>query len=193
MVAGKFGERMTAAADAAWRAANVASLELGHSWLGTEHLLLGLLAGPATDPAVAALAGVTAEAVRTALEEDLATGLPDDRALLATLGIDLDQVRARIEADFGPHAIAELYARRRRAGRRLARGPLCGIGLAPRAKRALEQARRAAKAAHRPRIDTADLLIGLLEIDDAMAPRLLRRLGTAPDTIRSRLRARTTG
>jgi hypothetical protein len=62
---------MTAAADAAWRAANVASLELGRSWLGTEHLLLGLLAGPATDPAVAALAehGVTAEAVRTALDE----------------------------------------------------------------------------------------------------------------------------
>jgi hypothetical protein len=189
MAPGTDGDWMTPGADAAWRAANAASLTLGHSWLGTEHLLLGLLAGPPTDPAAAALAaaGVTGEAVRATLVRDLAPGRRDDRALLATLGIDLDAVRARTGAAFGPDAVAALYARRRRAGRRLPRGPLCGTGLAPRAKQALARARRAAKAAHRPRIDSTDLLLGVLEIDQGMAVRLLVGLGVDPATIRAQL------
>jgi ATP-dependent Clp protease ATP-binding subunit ClpA len=193
MPSGNFGEWMTPAADAAWRSANRASVELGHSWLGTEHLLLGLLAGPPNDPAVAALtaAGVTGGAVREALTRDLAAGGGrEDRALLATLGIDLDVVRARVDAVFGPDAIDSLYARRRLGGRRLTRGPLCGLGIAPRAKRALERARRRAKAAHRTRFDGADLLFGLLEIDDGMAVRLLRDLGVDPAAVSARLHPR---
>ena len=193
MASGKFGDWMAPAADAAWRAANRASVELGHSWLGTEHLLLGLLAGPPEDPAAAALtaSGVTAAAVRTALTRDLsAGGGREDRALLATLGVDLDAVHARVDAAFGPDAIDALYARRRRAGRRLARGPLCGLGLAPRAKQALGHARRAAKADHRPRFDSTDLLLGVLAIDDGMAVRLLRDLGVDPAAVRARLPVR---
>jgi hypothetical protein len=187
-----FGEWMGPDAEAVWVAANAASVELGHSWVGTEHLLLGLLTGPPSDPAVAALiaAGVTTAAARAALVRDLAAGAPDDRSLLASLGVDLDAVRARVAASFGPDAIANLYARRRRPGRRLARGPLCGTGVAPRAKRALERARLSAKAAHRSRFDSTDLLRGLLEIDDGMAVRLLRHLGVDPDTVRARLPVR---
>lgn len=99
-------------------------------------------------------------------------------------------MRARVDAAFGPDAIDALYARRRLGGRRLARGPLCGLGMAPRAKLALDRARRTAKAGHRPRFDSADLLLGLLEIDDGMAVRLLRDLGVNPADIRARLRAR---
>jgi ATP-dependent Clp protease ATP-binding subunit ClpA len=189
---GGFSEWMGPDAGAVWMAANAASVELGHSWVGTEHLLLGLLAGPPSDPAVAALtaAGVTAAAVRAALVRDLAAGTPDDRSLLATLGVDLDAVRVRMAARFGPDAIGNLYARRRRARRRLARGPLCGSGVAPRAKRALERARRSAKAAHRARFDSSDLLLGLLEVDDGMAVRLLRHLGVDPDSVRARLPVR---
>jgi ATP-dependent Clp protease ATP-binding subunit ClpA len=190
MTRGTFGEWMGPDVDAAWRAANAASVELGHSWVGTEHLLLGLLAGPSSDPAVAALAGagVSAAAVRAALVADLAIGGGlDDRALLATLGIDLDAVRERITAGFGRDAIGALYARRRRAGRRLATGPLCGLGVAPRAKRALERARRAAKAAGRSAMSTSDLLLGLLAIEDGMAVRLLRGLGVDPADVRARL------
>jgi hypothetical protein len=192
MASGTFGERMAPDVLAAWRAANAASLDLGHSWLGTEHLLLGLLAGPPTDPAVTALAaaGVTSEAVRFALIRDLAPGGPDDRALLETLGIDLNAVRARMSATFGPDAIEALYARQRLGGRRLRRGPLCGLGVAPRAKQALERARRSAKAAHRSRFDNADLLLGLLAIEEGMAVRLLRGLGVDPAAIRSRLQTR---
>lgn len=192
MAEGKFVETMSPDAEAAWRVANRASLELGHSWLGTEHLLLGLLAGPADDPAVRALAsaGVSDEAVRAALLARPADGGPDGRELLAALGIDLDAVRARMAAGFGPDAIDALYARRRRAGRRLARGPLCGIGMAPRAKRALEQARRAAKADQRTRVTSADLLLGLLAVEDGRAVRLLRDLGADPAAIGDALRGR---
>jgi len=139
---GKFGGWFAPDADAAWRAANGEVLDLGHSWLGTEHLLLGLLHGPADDPAVRTLSAlaVTRDAVCSALVRDLGGPQPDDAALLAALGIDLAQVRARVTASFGPHAIDELYARRRRGGRRLARGPLCGFPMMRRAKLALERA-----------------------------------------------------
>jgi len=190
MAFGTIGEWMSPDVEAAWRAANAASVDLGHSWVGTEHLLLGLLAGPPSDPAVAALvhAGVRDGQVRAALTGDLAAGVgPDDGALLATLGIDLDAVRERITAGFGPDAIGALYARRRRPGRRLATGPLCGLGVAPRAKRALEQARRGAKAAGRSEMSTSDLLLGLLAIGDGMAVRLLRGLGVDPADVRARL------
>ena len=89
-------------------------------------------------------------------------------------------VRASVEANFGPEAIETLYARRRRDGHRLARGPLCGFALAPRAKQALELARRTAKADHRPIASTTDLLAGLLAVEDGMAVRLLRELDVDP-------------
>jgi hypothetical protein len=40
-----FGDWSAPDADAAWRAANTEVLDLGHPWLGTEHLRLGPLGG----------------------------------------------------------------------------------------------------------------------------------------------------
>ena len=113
--------------------------------------------------------------------------------MLAALGVDLDAVRASVEKNFGPDAIDALYARRRRDGHRLARGPLCGMALAPRAKQALEQARRAAKTDHRPAASTRDLLTGLLGAEDGMAVRLLRQLGVDPVELRDQPRPRAAG
>jgi ATP-dependent Clp protease ATP-binding subunit ClpA len=192
----KFGNWFAPDADAAWRAANAEVLDLGHTWLGTEHLLLGLLHGPADDPAVRTLSGlgITLDGVRTALVRDLGSPGLDDKALLATIGIDLAQVRARVDATFGPDAIDELYDRRRRGGRRLARGPLCGFAMMPRAKLALERARRAAKTEHRSQVTSTDLLIGLLQVEDGLAVRLLRGpLGVDPDVLRAELRPRAAG
>jgi ATP-dependent Clp protease ATP-binding subunit ClpA len=191
--AGKFGEWLDPDADQAWRAANQEALDLGHSWVGTEHLLLGLLQLPTDDPAAAILAtqDLTADRVRAALTHDLeAAPSMDAKAMLAALGIDLDATRANVEANFGPDAIDALYARRRRDGHRLARGPLCGMALAPRAKQALEHARRAAKTDHRPRVATRDLLDGLLGVEDGMAARLLRQFDIDPGALRDRLRPR---
>ena len=194
--AGKFGDWLDADADQAWRAANQEALDLGHTWVGTEHLLLGLLRRPADDPAAASLAAhsVTADQVRGALTRDLgAAPQLDATAMLAALGVDLDAVRASVEKNFGPDAIDALYARRRRDGHRLARGPLCGMALAPRAKQALEHARRAAKTNHRPAASTSDLLSGLLAVEDGMAVRLLRHFDVDPVALRDQLRLRAAG
>jgi ATP-dependent Clp protease ATP-binding subunit ClpA len=191
-----FGDWFAPATDRAWRAAWAEARNLGHAWFGTEHLLLGLLHGPADDPAVRALStqGVTLESVHAVLVADLHGPLiGDDASLLATLGVNLAEVRARIEASLGPDAIDELYDRRRRGGRRLARGPLCGIGMMPRAKQALEQARRAANTEHRPLATTTDLLLGILEVRDGLAVQLLRTLGIDTDTLRGQLRPRAAG
>jgi ATP-dependent Clp protease ATP-binding subunit ClpA len=191
----KFADWLAPDTAATWRAANSEVLSLGHSWLGTEHLLLGLLHGPADDPAIRTLSelGVTRDEVRAALVRDLGSSAVSDQALLATMGIDLAQVRASVEATFGPDAIDELYDRRRRGGRRLARGPLCGFAMMPRAKLALERARRAATAEHRTLVNSSDLLMGLLEVKDGTAAQLLRNLGVDLDALRTRLRPRVAG
>jgi hypothetical protein len=137
-------------------------------------MLLGLLHRPADDPAAAALAarGLTADGFRGALTHDLgAAPSLDAKARLATLSTDLHAVRASVEKNFGPDAMDALYPRRRRDGHRLALGPLCGFALTPRAKRALERARRTAKTEQRRPPATGDLLAGLLAVEDGMAAR----------------------
>lgn len=84
--------------------------ELGHGWIGTEHLLLALLARPEV-PGVATLTriGVTAAACREAVAAIIGRaggGLDDDDAeALRGLGIDLDEVRRRAEETFGKGAL----------------------------------------------------------------------------------------
>jgi hypothetical protein len=159
-------------------------------------MLLGLLRLPADDPTAAPLAdhGVTVDPVRGALSRDIGDALRlDAKAMLAALGVDLDAVRASVEVNCGPDAIDAFDARRRRDGHRLARGPLCSMALAPRAKQALEHARRAAKTDHRPLATTSDLLAGLLAVEDGMAVRLLREPGVDPVALRDQLQPRAVG
>jgi len=120
-----------------------AARRLGHNYIGCEHLLLA--AAAIGEPAGAVLRdqGVTPERIEGLLRTigrgqaaDPLGGL--DREALASLGIDLDVVRARIEVTFGPDALtralpaacrsrrpawgkgplAELTRRRRRRARR---------------------------------------------------------------------------
>ena len=96
---------------------------LGHNYIGCEHLLLA--AAGAAEPAGVVLRGqgvtperVEAEILRTigpgpAGSADPLRGL--DREALAAIGIDLDVVRARIEAAFGPDALDRAVLAHRRA------------------------------------------------------------------------------
>ena len=64
----------------------------------------------------------------------------DPATLLATLGIDLDQIRRHVEAQFGPNAIHTLYASP--VGWNLRpRGPLCDLGPSPQLKQTVDNAR----------------------------------------------------
>ena len=122
---------------------------LGHSYIGCEHLLLA--ATEAAEPAAAVLRdrGITPERVEAEVVRIIgrgpAAGPADplgglDREALAAIGIDLDVVRDRIEAAFGPDALARAVPAHPRAGtgrRRPAwgRGPVAGLRRARRARR----------------------------------------------------------
>ena len=102
------------------------SSAFGHDYVGTEHVLLALVEEPTT-PAAKALArlGLSAEVVRHDIERVIGTSVdprrrPIDAAALATLGIDLDEVKRRVdETDPGPSKASvpvSSRARRTRAG-----------------------------------------------------------------------------
>jgi len=79
-------------------------------YLGPEHLLLGLLVGDDNLAArVLRAHGLDAETVRAGIDRLVAQGVlpgpqPNDTELLATLGIDLDAVMARLDESFGREA-----------------------------------------------------------------------------------------
>jgi ATP-dependent Clp protease ATP-binding subunit ClpA len=171
----------------------------GHPWLGTEHLLLGVLADPGA-PGVSVLTdlGVTVDTGRVALGQLVGAGglCESDAEALRTLGIDLDEVRRRVEASFGPGALDEVP---RRWPRRRWRRGRCGrcepaavtgyLPFMPRAKRALERAAGEAAALGDGHIGVEHLLLGLLDPRGNMAVELLRRLGANPDDVRARVLA----
>ena len=168
----------------------------GHSWVGTEHLLLGVLAQPDAR-GVSALTdlGVTLDTGRAALMQIVGrAGLGDsDAAALRTLGIDLDDVRHRVEAAFGPGALDHPPRRRPRQWLRLRRArcePAYRPGhlpFMPRAKRALERSRREAVDFGDRHIDVEHILLGLLDPKGNTAVDLLRHLGADTRALRARV------
>jgi len=136
----------------------------GRPTLGTEHLLLGLLAGD-HGPAARVLRGhgLTADRVRGRI----VGGTELDAEALATLGIDLDAVRRSVESSFGPGAL-DLNASRNSPSH------------APfdvQAKRVLELSVRAAQMFGHKQIGTGHVLLGLLQVDRSTAVRTLAALG----------------
>jgi ATP-dependent Clp protease ATP-binding subunit ClpA len=135
---------------------------LGHNFVGTEHVLLVLIRdrdGGAT-MALQQL-GVAAEAIEEALGPCIGGGAPRiDPEALATLGIDFEAVRKRLEETFGPGALEQTRS-------------AC-LGIAPRLKLAFAYA-----------LDYADgeplrdehILLGMLTVPDSLAAQVLGRLG----------------
>ena len=138
---------------------------LGHNYVGTEHLLLALLAHRTGSATVAVeRLGISPERIRERVLAKLAKpstpGL--DPEALAALGIDLDRVRARIEDAFGAGALEQT-----RAG--------C-MRIAPRAKLALAYA---VDEAHGQPVSERHLLTGLLRSEDSIAAQVLAEFGVS--------------
>jgi ATP-dependent Clp protease ATP-binding subunit ClpA len=104
--------------------AQVNARRLGHNYIGCEHLLLAAATVDAPASAVLREQGVTPERIEAEIlriigpGQDADNGDPLrglDREALAAIGIDLDLVRARIEAAFGPDAFARAVVTHRRA------------------------------------------------------------------------------
>jgi ATP-dependent Clp protease ATP-binding subunit ClpA len=146
----------------------------GCSFVGTEHVLLALLREP-TGPIVPLLAGLDVDlpaltgALAGRLRPSLGGGRIDPEAL-ATLGIDLDTVRRRLEQTFGPGALEQTRA-------------AC-LGIAPRLKLALAHA--VDYAAGLPPGD-AHVLLGLLSVPDSVAARSLARVDVSLERVQAAL------
>ena len=84
---------------------------LGHRYVGCEHLLLAVASTGQPAGAVLREQGITPEHVEEEIVRRVGLGggadlFSDlDRDALSAIGIDLDAVRARIEASFGPEAL----------------------------------------------------------------------------------------
>jgi len=119
-------ERFTGDARGVVTGAREDALRLGHDWIGCEHLLLALTAAGGEVGTILRDLGITPDRVRWETVRLAGAGrgasLSDvlDRDALASIGIDLDAVRGKVEAAFGPGAFTAAPARRPR-GRRWVR------------------------------------------------------------------------
>ena len=201
-------ERFTPAARALVVSAQEQSRALDHAYIGTEHLLLSMLA---SDDSVSALLrehGVTLESARATIVQYLGGPAerlsPNDAEALRAIGIDLDEVRRRLEENFGPNPLAvppEEPVRRRFGLRRRHRQPARAGGgpspkghipFTPRAKKVLELSLREALRLKQREIGTECILLGLLREGEGLAALVLVRnkvdLAKLRGTVEERLR-----
>ena len=206
-------ERFDDAARTALGTALTEAAGLGHDHIGTEHLLLGVVADADGVPArLTAAHGVEPDVIRHRI------GLvvpPRDRGepayhdpgrLLASLGIDLDEVRRRAEVTFGADRIEQvLQAARtrpcghrgrwfvRRPGRRTVprpslAGPSARLPLTPRTKEVLELAAREADR-RRQLVTPTHQLLGILAKGEGLACLILVQAGVSLTDLTAEARA----
>jgi ATP-dependent Clp protease ATP-binding subunit ClpA len=172
---------------------------LGHNYLGTEHVLFALAEHRDLLPsAVVASMLPAADVIRSAIVSVIGESLRRDAEVLRTVGIDLEQVRSAVRRTFGEEAIARLARRGvhqpwqpwRRPSRRCTSLLAGNLTVATRLKRAFEIAGRHAERRPARQIDPACLLLGVVEVEGALANRLLFENGVDPDDIREVLVSR---
>ena len=173
-------ERLTPDSQEVIRLAYLEAGELGHPCLADEHVLLGLLRQHSSQ-AVTLLqaAGLDLATARAELQRVGPTLGPrvNPAAALRSLGIEVEQVRRRLEATFGAETV---HAAERRVRRRPRwRGgyprpsPLCGYLLA---KRSLQIAADFADRRGEAGIEPEHLLYGVLQdARDPLGTQLSRR------------------
>ena len=104
-------ERFSDDARAVIRRAAADAKGFGHRYVGTEHLLLALTASAGPAGEILRERGVRPELVTEQIIRQAGLGVGAglfaglDEQALASIGIDLDAVRARIEASFSPAAL----------------------------------------------------------------------------------------
>ncbi|WP_353509147.1 Clp protease N-terminal domain-containing protein, partial [Intrasporangium sp.] len=120
-------ERFTADARTVVIHAQQHARRLGHRYIGCEHLLLALAATETPAGGVLREHGVTPERIEEEVVRRIGLGAAAalfadlDRDALASIGVDLDAVRARIEASVPPESLTRagqvVQCWPRRAGR----------------------------------------------------------------------------
>src|ERR1700761_2859852 len=182
-------EHMTAEARAIAEQAWKHAIRPGHPYLGGEHFLLALAAADQPPGVVLREHGVTPGRVEAEIVRLAGGGLFGDldRSALATVGVDVDAVRATVEASFGSEALSRAARAAYREPARFDLRPRSGGGQkgaflphGPGAEQALLGARRRAQA--RPGgepADVEDLALGVLAISEGLVPPVLSALGAS--------------
>jgi len=173
-------ERFTNLAKRAVALAQDEAVTLGHDFIGTEHVLIGL--ARTTDGGAGEVLGTLGVTVSNAREETVrllteagvpATGGAPATEALAAIGIDVGEIRRRADESFGPGRF------------HFPRPPFT-----PRAKKALEMTMREAKALGHQHIGTEHLLLGVLADGDNVAVKVLTGLDVDQAELRTALMAR---
>jgi ATP-dependent Clp protease ATP-binding subunit ClpA len=164
-------ERFTSSARECVVIAQDEARQLGHSWIGTEHLLIALVREPqGLGGRFLRQLGLTPDDLRSEVLRIIGPGALD-RDALAAIGIDLDEVRRRAEEAFGPGALD--------MGRR------CGgqVPFTPRSKKALETARKTAVRLGDNFIASEHLLLGIVQVEDGVGAQVLAGRGLTHDRL----------
>jgi ATP-dependent Clp protease ATP-binding subunit ClpA len=192
-------ERFTKGARAAVISAQEQARELGHSPIGTEHLLLALtLDDQSAAAGVLRAAGADRDRVRAAIVRHTgdrgmqATALADrdaeDAAALKAIGIDLDAVRAAIEENFGAGSLQLPRPAPKKKG---IFGRFTGSGghvpFSPRAKKVLELSLREALRLKHNFIAREHIALGILREGGGLAMLILTELEIDPAELRTEL------
>ncbi len=196
-------ERFTRASREAVKQAQIEARELGHPRIGTEHVLLALLADGQSPIAVLLRedgvdhAGVRAELTRrvgacnTVPPEPLADTDQADAAALRAIGIDIEAVRRAIEENFGPDALQlpPPEAPRRRGFLRRSAGSSPArrhIPFSDRAKKSIELSLREAIHLKHTIIAPEHLLLGIVREGTGLGARILVDAGVDLQRLRTR-------
>jgi ATP-dependent Clp protease ATP-binding subunit ClpA len=154
-------ERFTDAARQCVVLAEEESRGMDSGYIGTEHLLIAVVGEPqGLGGRILRELGATPESLRADARR-LAEPSGIDADALATLGIDLDEVKRRVEETFGPGALSR------------GRGSYGRTPFSPKAKKTLELALRSSRALGDNFIGSEHILLGLARADDGTAARLL--------------------
>jgi ATP-dependent Clp protease ATP-binding subunit ClpA len=193
-------ERFSHAAREAVVQAQTEARDLQDARIGTEHLLLALLAEPGPISEMLHADGVDHASVRAALARHVAQGdtaepLADtdaaDAAALRAIGIDIDAVRRAIEENFGPDALQLPPAEPRKRGFLRRNGPPTGsprghIPFSDRAKKTLALSLREAVRLRHNAILPEHLLLGIVRDGNGLGARVLVDAGVDLEDLRTR-------
>ena len=171
-------ERFTPEARATVIGAQEEARRLSSARLGTEHLLLALLCQDTPTAAVLGRHGLARDDLADAVARS-SHGDQIDADALTSLGIDLDAVRASVEAAFGPGALEEPAAPAARRGH---------LRLTSRAKKVLELSLREAMAMKSRTITDGHIALGLIRDGEGRAMRLLADRGVDAGSLREEIR-----
>jgi ATP-dependent Clp protease ATP-binding subunit ClpA len=147
---------------------------LGHHAMGTEHLLLAMLAADGGIAHTVLLAsGIEYDEVQAVV----AAG--DDAAALRSIGIDLDAVRASVDETFGPGALQRAEPAERDGF--LLRRTKVPSRFNQSAKKCIELSLRIALSMKHKYIGTEHILLAILKEERGTGGRLLREQGMSYD------------